>query len=135
MPRRCAGLWTVALLLTAGSIGCDNDNVDPQSPPIELRILAGDGQIGRVGEVVADPLVVGVTDRSGTPVPGVVVFWEAQGGGSVDPDSVSTDSDGHAVTFRLLGPDVGDHTTTAAVSEGVPDVSPVTFTTTALAED
>ena len=131
MPR----FWTVAILLTAGSIGCDNDSVDPQSPPIELSIIAGDGQTGRVGEVVAEPLVVEVTDRSGTPVSGVLVLWAAQGGGSVDPESVSTDSDGHAVAFRLLGPGAGDQATTAAVSEGVGGVSPVTFTTTALAGD
>jgi len=130
-----ARFWTVAILLTAGSIGCDDDPVTPPLTPSELMKIAGDGQIGRVGESVPDPLVVRVLDDdSGTPVSGVVVVWTTQGGGSVSPQSVPTDADGLAAAHRVLGPTAGDQTTTAAVSE-LPGIPPATFTTTAVAED
>ena len=61
------------------------------------------------------------------------MIWVAQGGGSVSPETVSTDPDGIAAVRRVLGPSPGDQTTTAAVS-GLPGLQ-VTFTTTAVAED
>jgi hypothetical protein len=125
--------WTVAIALTVGSIGCDDHRAFLQPTP-SLQIIAGNDQTGRVGEPVADPLVVRVDDESGVPVSGIVVVWTVQGGGSVDPDSVPTDSDGLAVVSRVLGPNAGEQTTTAAVS-GLPGVDPVTFTTTAVAEE
>lgn len=135
LRRARARFWTVAILLTAGSIGCDDDPVTPQPTPSELRKIAGDGQAGRVGEAVPDPLVVRVLDDdSGTPVSGVVVVWTAQGGGGVSPESVPTDADGLAAAHRVLGPTAGDQTTTAAVGE-LPGIPPATFTTTAVAED
>lgn len=135
LHRHHARFWTVAILLTAGSIGCDDDPATPQPTPSELEIIAGDGQTGRVGEAVPDPLVVRVLDDdSGTPVSGVVVVWTAQGGGSVSPESVPTDADGLAAAHRVLGPSARDQTTTAAVSE-LPGIPPATFTTTAVAED
>jgi hypothetical protein len=128
--------WAVAVLLAASSLACgDDDPVTPQPTPSEIEKIAGDGQTGRVGEAVPDPLVVRVLDDdSGTPVSGVVVVWTAQGGGSVSPESVPTDADGLAAAHRVLGPTAGDQTTTAAVSEltGIP---PETFTTRALVEE
>jgi hypothetical protein len=97
-------------------------------------IVAGNAQTARVSELVCDPLIVSVVDESGNPVEGVTVFWTAQGGGSVDPETVVTDFDGRALAYRLLGPNAGDQTTTAAVGEAA-GIPPVTFTTTAVAED
>jgi hypothetical protein len=124
--------WTFAVLLAASSLCCrDDDQVDP-SASNEIRIVAGDGQDGRVSQVLPEPLVVSVVDESGTPVAGVSVAWAAQGGGSVDPETVATDSEGLASVSRVLGPSAGDQTTTAAV-DGVQG-SPVTFTSTAVDE-
>jgi hypothetical protein len=135
LRRPRSRFWTVAILLTAGSMACDDDPVTPLPRPSTMEIVAGDGQAGRVGESVPDSLVVRVLDDdSGTPVSGVVVVWTAQGGGSVLPESVPTDADGLAAAHRVLGPTAGDQTTTAAVSD-LPAIPPVTFTTTAVAED
>lgn len=126
--------WAIAILLAAGSLSCDDDDpVTPQPTPSAILKIAGDEQAGRVSQEIPDPLVVRVLDNSGRPVSGVGVVWVAQGGGTVSPDTVSTDSEGIAAVRRLLGPTAGDQTTTAAVSE-LPGIPPVTFTTRAMAE-
>lgn len=128
--------WAIAILLAASSLSCgDDDPVTPQPTPSAIEKIEGDGQAGRVSQELPNPLVVRVLDEeSGVPVAGVSVAWAVQGGGSVSPETLSTDSDGIAAVRRVLGPTAGDQITTAAVSEllGIP---PVTFTTTALAED
>ena len=135
-PSRCSTLqsWTIAIVLATSSLACgDDDPVEPLRTPITLEIVAGDGQVGGVAEVLPEPLIVRVLDQAGNPVAGVTVAWTAQGGGSVDPDTVVTDSQGIAAVSRLLGPTAGDQTTTAAVS--LPGIPPATFTTTAIEGD
>ena len=121
---------TLGLLVAAATLQCGGDNMKP-STATTIAGLSGDGQTARIGDPLADPLVVKVTDEAGDPVQGVAVQWEAQGGGSVSSASVTTGSDGLASVQRTLGPDVGDATTTASVS-GLQG-SPVTFNSTALA--
>jgi hypothetical protein len=94
-------------------------------------MIAGNDQYGRVSQVLPEPLVVRVVDVDHAPVAGIGVVWVAHGGGSVDPERVRTDSEGHALALRLLGPTAGDQTTTATVS----GLETVLFTTTAVAED
>jgi hypothetical protein len=60
----------------------------------------------------------------------VAVQWNPQGGGSVSKTSVTTGSDGRATVQRVLGPDLGQQTTTATV--GGFTGSPVTFVATAV---
>jgi hypothetical protein len=81
-----------------------------------------------VSQVLPEPLVVRVLDDSAVPLEGVSVVWVVQGGGSVDPDTVVTDSEGFAAASRVLGPSAGDQTTTATVS----GLQPATFTSRAL---
>ena len=123
----------IAVLLAASSLCCSDDDQVDLSAASEIQIIAGDGQHGRVSQVLPEPLVVGVFDESGSPVTGVSVAWAAQGGGSVDPETVATDSDGHASVRRILGPSAGEQTTTAAVS-GLQS-SPATFTSTTIDEE
>jgi Bacterial Ig-like domain (group 1) len=135
LRRPRSHFWTVAVLLATSSLGCDDDDPIITLPtPSTMEIIAGDGQAGRVSQELPDPLVVRVLDASGAPVEGVSVVWAAQGGGSVSPDTVLTDSDGMAAVQLVLGSTAGDQFTTAAVSEafGIP---PVTFTTRAVAEE
>ncbi|MBA3258904.1 MAG: DUF1929 domain-containing protein [Gemmatimonadales bacterium] len=96
-------------------------------------MAGGDGQNGTVGQALASPLVVLVTDQSGDPVPGVSVRWDANGAGSVSAPTTVTGADGRASVQRTLGPAPGEQTTTASVSglEG----SPVTFAATAFDGD
>jgi hypothetical protein len=94
-----------------------------------MEPAGGDDQVGAVGTALDDSLVVRVLDRFGNPASGVEVAWDA-GGGSVDPTSVITGSDGRAATYRILGTSVGRQTATAS-SVGL-DGSPVTFNSTAV---
>ena len=122
--------WTIVGLLAAGTLRCGGDNMQPPDATA-IAGISGDGQTGVVGQTLANPLVVVVTDASGDPVQGVNVQWAAQGSGTVSTTTVTTGSDGRASVQRTLGSDPGDETTTASVS-GLQG-SPVTFTSTAMA--
>jgi hypothetical protein len=130
--RHCARFWTVALLLTGGSVGCDAPST-PHGEPDRLYYV-DDRQTGRVGEALPHTLRVTVTDAEGREIPGVRIIWTALGGGSVDPVNARTDINGRSAAHRVLGPDAGEQTTTAAVSE-MPEIPPVTFRHTAVAGD
>ena len=124
--------WTFAVLLAASSLCCcDDDQVDP-SAASEIEIIAGNDQVGRVSQELPEPLVIRVLDETARPVAGVSVAWAAQGGGSVVPETVVTDSEGLASVSRLLGPSAGEQTTTATVA-GLQG-SPATFTSMAVEE-
>jgi PKD domain-containing protein/Big-like domain-containing protein len=96
-----------------------------------IAAVSGDNQSGPAGSVLANPLVVQVTDAFGNPISGVPIDWTAEGGGSVSQASVTTDDEGRASVQRTLGPTAGPQTT-LATSEGLAG-SPVTFTHTATA--
>lgn len=121
--------WGLTALLAISALRC-NGGGTPPTTPIQIASLSGDGQSGRVEQALADPLVVVVTDESGNAVPGIAVTWAAQGGGSVSATSTETGSSGRASVTRILGPTVGQQTTTATVS-GLQG-SPVTFVSAAL---
>ena len=110
--------------LAAFTLRCNGDNVSPPTPSA-IAMLDGNGQTGGVGESLADPLVVVVTDASGEPVQGVSVTWSAEGDGAVSATTTETDASGHASVSRTLGSQAGEQTTTAAVT-GLTG-SPVTF--------
>jgi hypothetical protein len=123
---------TVTLLLAASGLSCGSDDPSDVPAPSTIVMIAGNDQVGRVSQELPDPLVVRVLDQSGNRVPSVNVTWAAQGGGSVSPETVLTDSEGIAEARRFLGPTIGNYTTTAAVDrvEG----SLVTFTSAAVDE-
>lgn len=121
--------WALAALLAVSVMRCGGEGTPP-TVPTQIDAVSGDGQTGRVDQPLADPLVVSVTDESGNAVPGVSVTWAAQGGGSVSATSTETGSSGRASVTRILGPTVGQQTTTATVS-GLGG-SPVTFVASAI---
>jgi Bacterial Ig domain/Bacterial Ig-like domain (group 1) len=96
-----------------------------------IAMVSGDGQSGPVGDTLAAPLTVKVTDASGNPISGVTVTWSPEGQGSVSETTTITDDDGQTSVLRILGPNAGQQTTTAT-AEGLVG-SPVTFTSTATA--
>jgi hypothetical protein len=122
-------IWGTVALLAASSLRCQGDNAEPPSAT-DIEPLSGDGQSGALGQKLADPLVVLVTDKSGNPVQGVTVAWAAQDGGSVSAETVPTGTDGRASVDRVLGSQIGEATTTASVN-GLQG-SPVTFVSTAV---
>lgn len=72
--------------------------------PAHTEVVAGDGQTGMVGTILAEPLRLKVTDGAGAPIPGVPVsFSVLEGGGLVFPSQVMTGSDGSAGTQWMLG--------------------------------
>jgi hypothetical protein len=121
----------LAVLLAAGSLTCGGESVTPPPDAKAIEMAGGDGQSGLVGQPLASPLVVLVTDDQGDPVKDMTVRWDAQGGGSVSAETSKSGSDGRASTTRVLGPSLGPQGTTAAVS-GLQG-SPVTFVATAIA--
>jgi hypothetical protein len=120
--------WAIAGLLALSVLRCGS-NIEPTTAT-DISSAGGDGQAGTVGTALPSPLVVAVTDANNNGVPGVSVTWQAQGGGSVSPETVKTGSNGHASVTRILGPTPGPQSTTATVS-GLQG-SPVTFTATAV---
>jgi len=79
--------------------------------PRSINGASGDNQAGGVGEPLARPLVVFVTDSGQNPVAGAAVTFEVvAGGGSIGGDSeavVLTDSDGLAGAELTLGLEEG----------------------------
>jgi YetA-like protein/Bacterial Ig-like domain (group 1)/Dockerin type I domain len=94
-----------------------------------LVLVSGNSQSGIVGQALASPFVVKVTDSAGNTVSGVsVTFTVTSGGGTVNPSTVSTDSQGLASSTLTLGATAGANTVTAV--SGTLTGSPITFTAT-----
>ncbi|HET9040556.1 MAG TPA: Ig-like domain-containing protein [Gemmatimonadales bacterium] len=87
-----------------------------------LIAIGGGGQEGQVGTVLADPLEVRAEDADGNPIAGREVQWAVtSGGGSADPATSVTDTDGTTATRWTLGDGVGAQTLAARMA-GLPDV-------------
>ena len=96
--------------------------------PSKLALASGDNQAGIVGQALANPLAVKVTDANNNPIENVSVTWTANGGGSVSSPTSATDAGGIARITRTLGSTPGPYTTTAAVAQLTGP--PVTFRAT-----
>lgn len=106
MPLRGAiGLITLSALLAA--CGGGSDLLLPgASEPASVTLLQGDGQNGRVGEPLPQPIVAEVKDGAGRPVEGatvVFVLTDPAPGAAVTPDTVTTDADGNVTAQVVLG--------------------------------
>lgn len=128
---RVRNLPVVLILAGAAGLSCGGDD-NSGTPPSTTAIAktSGDGQAGRVGQTLADPLQVTVTD-GGAPAAGATVTWSVTaGGGVIDLTSVATDADGHATASWTLGPVAGSQTAQASLAGAAG--SPVTFTASAV---
>jgi len=76
-------------------------------PPVNITIFSGDNQSGSVAALLAQALVVLVTDRFGNPVQNAKVNWSGPVGGVENPNPSFSDSQGLASTTYLLGPLLG----------------------------
>jgi hypothetical protein len=73
-------------------------------PVAALQVVSGDGQIGLVGEYLANPIVVRVLDATGAPVAGKGVSWRVTAGaGSIfASNGMISDADGYVrATWRM----------------------------------
>jgi PKD repeat protein len=99
-----------------------------------IRVVDGDGQQGKVGELLPAPIVVQVTDSAGNPVPGASVqFVLVSTGDSADiePATTTTDQQGRAQARMLLGDKVGLQTGEARLGQSAnPPTAPFTAVAT-----
>lgn len=130
-----SGSLISAVVLIAVTAGCGGDSGGNEPPPDDDPLViqlaptnSGNGQTGVVGDLLADPLQVLVTQAS-APQEGIVVTWATPDGGQVAPPTSDTDADGIAGATWTLGPEAGTQTATATVTGA--DGSPVSFTATA----
>jgi plastocyanin len=113
--------------------GCGGDG-DSGTPPSTISIAktstnSGDAQTGTVGQPLASPLQVVVTD-GGAPTVGTTVTWAATDFvGEVAPTAAVTDANGVASASWTLSTVSGPQSATATLSGA--NGSPVTFTATA----
>ena len=129
--RSAVPVLTVVLLSACHSSSSPTEPDGPGAPVLDrsVRIVSGDGQAARPGEVLAAPLRVEVRDADGRPASGVDVLWSTLAGGGevvgqpvlVDgvPGEVvvtTTDGGGIAEAVYVVGPAEGPHPFVAHVA-------------------
>lgn len=131
------GMITLVGLLAA--CGGGGDLLLPGAgEPASVTVLQGNGQNGRVGEPLPQPLVVSVSDASGRPVQGatvVFVLTDAAPGASLAPDTTTTDAGGTAAVQVILGTRPGAQAGEVhAIGDAGAPTATTAFTLTALPE-
>jgi PKD repeat protein len=132
----------IGLALTGTLAACSAGEgllLPSEGEPASIVVIRGDGQLGRVGEPLGNPLVVQVTDTRDRPVEGAAVTFEltaAGPGANVIPRSASTDANGEANAQIVLGTTVGQQRGMARVVMSAGTLAPeVSFTATVLSEN
>ena len=128
-------LAPLLLTLSVLAIACGGGD-STQPPPGGVLAVSkpgtgsGDAQTGTVGQPLASPIQVLVTE-DGSAAAGVTVTWSAvpSTAGTMTPPSGPTDADGLASSTWLLGTVSGAHSARATVTGA--SGSPVTFSATA----
>lgn len=93
-----------------------------------LLLVSGDVQTGRVGQQLADSLIVMVTDSEGNPVLGQSVMWAVTSGGGTIAARELTDTAGLSKAAWILGTVAGVNTANATLA----GVDSATFSATGL---
>ena len=128
-PLAGFGILLGVVLYGCGGGDDGGGGTPPPTTTIAKTATSGDVQSGTVGQALANPLEVVVTE-DGVPVSGRTVTWATTAsGGLLDPASVATDADGVATTTWTLGTTSGSQSASATLSGA--SGSPVPFTATA----
>ncbi len=123
LVRRSLGMFAAGLGLACGG----GDSVAPHIAPATLTVIAGATQTDTVAQRLDRFLDVLVRDADGSPVPGVVVRYAADGGTLSSP-TTRTRPSGRASTSWTLPERAGTYSVTATVD----GLAPVTFGATAV---
>ena len=108
-----------------------NETATP-APPAAIAIVSGNGQSGITGLVLAQPLIVRVTDQFGTAVSGATVTWtRVTGAGILGAASTQSDVNGLASTTYTLGGTAGTESVQASLAGVNGSAGSVLFTMTA----
>jgi hypothetical protein len=107
--------------------------------PATVTLLQGNGQNGRVGDPLPQPLVAEVLDAAGRPVAGATVVFlltDPAPGASLTPDTTTTGADGTATSQVVLGTRTGAQSgeVQALGAQGQPAAT-APFTLNAVAEN
>ena len=103
-----------------------------------IEVVDGDGQRGSVGEPLASPVVVEVTDARGEPVEGATVEFaltSAGEGAGITPSTARTSAEGRAQAQVQLGDKVGVQTGEARVAGDGDSLPKTTFSALAESQD
>jgi hypothetical protein len=125
-------LSLLAYGLPLGALACGgNDLALPNDIPVtQIEMVQGDSQQGPPGAPLPEPLIVRVTDSTGTPLADQNVTWAVNGGGgAVDPVTATSNAEGLAFAEWILGPSPGLNVAEAQV----PGADAITFTAMARA--
>lgn len=133
VPERREG-GVVLLALLSGWWACGDGPSEPAPGPSPAAIVAvsGQGQEGTVGEPLAEPLVVRVTDPSGAGVRGVPVTWRILSGagglrrGTELGTTATAGTDAEGLTGVVFVPFEVGASTVIAEAAGL-DGSPIAF--------
>ncbi len=97
------GAGTATITASASSVSGSGTAVVDQTVA-EVQISQGDGQVGEAGLQLSQDLVVVVFDAAGNPAAQKsVTFTVVDGGGSVTPNTATTNTAGRALTRWTLG--------------------------------
>ena len=117
--------FPTSILTLCFVVACSGDltlpGVGPEGPgaPELVRIVDGDNQQARTGELLNDPLIIQVVDSGQAPVPGTSIEFSFVGdpaGAVLDPAMTTTDSSGLASTAVRVGEESGDQEIVARVT-------------------
>jgi plastocyanin len=120
-----------AAAVVAACGGSNGGTPPPTTAIAKTSANSGDAQSATVGQPLANPIQVVVTEN-GSPASGVTVTWATTAGGSLTPASGITGVDGIASSGWTLGTTSGAQTASATLTGATG--SPVTFTATAVAD-
>lgn len=88
----------------------------PTNPPPVLVLISGNNQVAAAGQPLPQPITVEARTSAGSVIPNVIVrFSTGTGGGTVTPQSVSTNGQGRAVINWTLGTSAGIQNLTATI--------------------
>ena len=123
--------WLIPALgsaLLVGGTACDDKDFNNVTIPINaavtpvatsITVSSGNGQVGLVGQPLAQPIVVHVLDQNGDSLANAVVSWTVvSGGGSVSAATSLTDASGNASVTWTMGPTAGADSLKAAIASG-----------------